>query len=254
MAVWIGTTGWSYPHWGNGVFYPRGLPVADWLSFYATRYPAVEINCTFYRLPSPEALARWHEATPAHFRFTAKASRFLTHRKKLASPEIHTARFLERISVLGEKLAAVLFQLPPFWKFDRKRLIEFSRFLSQQKLAPRLRFAIEVRNASWLVPDTLEILRQHRIALVHSDPRGLSIPRDPTTDFLYLRRHGSPTPGLIAYTARELNFDARWIEGQTDAGRDVFCFYNNDTECAAPRNAAQLIALIQKIRIKKLPP
>lgn len=251
MAVWIGTSGWNYPHWGDGAFYPCGLPVSDWLAFYAKRFPAVEINSTFYRLPSPEVLARWRKATPEHFRFTAKASRFITHMKKLASPEIHAARFLERISQLGEKLAAVLFQLPPFWKFDPHRLIAFSRFLSQQKLARRLRFAIEFRNSSWLVPDALEILRQHRIALVHADPHGFCIPRSATTDFLYLRRHGSPTPGRIAYTARELNSDARWIESQADAGRDVFCFFNNDAECAAPRNAAQLI---QKIRIKKLPP
>ena len=123
VAVWIGTSGWNYPHWANGVFYPHGLPVRDWLAFYATRFSAVEINSTFYRLPSPEVLRRWRDATPAPFRFTAKASRFITHMKKLAEPKIHAARFLERLSELSDKLAVVLFQLPPFWKFDQTRLI-----------------------------------------------------------------------------------------------------------------------------------
>ena len=250
MAVWIGTSGWNYPHWANGVFYPRGLPVRDWLAFYATRFSAVEINSTFYRLPSPEVLRRWRDATPAPFRFTAKASRFITHMKKLADPKIHAARFLERISELSDKLAVVLFQLPPFWKFDRSRLIEFAQFLSRQNLAPGLRFAMEFRNPSWLVPDAFQILRDHRIALVHADTRGLSIPRTATSNFHYLRRHGSPNTGRCTYTRRKLNTDARWIQSQSIAERDVFCFFNNDAEGAGPLNAAQLI---QEIQIKKLP-
>lgn len=241
MAVWIGTSGWNYPHWGNGVFYPRGLPVSEWLSFYATHFPAVEINSTFYRLPSPEVLRRWGNATPDHFRFSAKASRFITHMKKLAAPEIHAARFLERIGELGEKLATVLFQLPPFWKFDQHRLIDFAQFLSRQKLVPGLRFAIEFRHPSWLVSDTLEILRDHRIALVHSDPRGLSIPRTATTDFVYLRRHGPSTLGRIGYTNCELESDARWIARETRAAHDILCFFNNDSQGAAIHDAMQLL-------------
>jgi uncharacterized protein YecE (DUF72 family) len=108
----------------KGVFYPRAMPVSGWLAFYATHFPTVEINSTFYRLPSPEILRRWRNATPDHFRFTAKASRFITHMKKLATPEIHAARFLDGISELGEKLATVLYQLPTFWEFDRRRWIQ----------------------------------------------------------------------------------------------------------------------------------
>ena len=191
------------------------MPVSGWLAFYATHFPTVEINSTFYRLPSPEILRRWRNATPDHFRFTAKASRFITHMKKLATPEIHAARFLDGISELGEKLATVLYQLPTFWEFDRRRLINFTQFLSRQNLIPGLRFTVEFHNPSWLVPDAFEILRDNRIALVHSDPRGLSIPRTFTADFFYLRRHGSPTPGRIDYTNRELESDARWIQRES---------------------------------------
>lgn len=242
MAVWIGTCGWNYPHWGNGVFYPRGLPASDWLAFYAARFPAVEINSTFYHLPSSEVLRRWRNTTPTHFRFSAKASRFITHMKKLTAPEIHAARFLGRISELGEKLAAVLFQLPPFWTCNKQRLAEFAAYLAGQKILPGLRFAIEFRNQSWIVPPSLEILRQHGIALVHSDPPGLRIPRTATAGFLYLRRHRPE------YTDRAMENEAIRIHQHSLGGRDTLCFFNNDARCAAILDAECLTRCLNEKR------
>lgn len=245
MGVWIGTSGWSYPHWGGGRFYPVGLPARRWLEFYAARFPAVEINNSFYGLPSVKSLRHWNESTPEDFRFAAKASRFFTHRKKLADPEIHLVRFLERIAALGSKLSALLFQLPPAWNFDAARLDALGRFLSHQCLVPGVRSAIEFRNPSWFAADSLKILKHHGIALVHSDHGGLSPPRIPTADFHYLRRHG-PKPGLgFSYGERTLETDARWIEKQSAAGQPVFCFFNNDAEGAAIRDAARLMRMLR---------
>ena len=245
MSVWIGTSGWSYPHWGGGRFYPVGLPARRWLEFYAARFPAVEINTSFYGLPSVKSLEHWRKSTPENFRFVAKASRFFTHRKKLADPEIHLARFLERIAVLGTKLSALLFQLPPAWNFNPVRLDALGRYLSSQTIVPGVRSAIEFRNPSWFAADSLKILKHHGIALVHSDLGGQIHPRIPTADFHYLRRHGPKPGGGFSYGERALKTDAYWIQKQSAAGQPVFCFFNNDTEEAAVRDATLLIRMLE---------
>lgn len=240
MEVQIGTSGWHYSHWSDGIFYPRGFPKSLWLNYYSEKFSAVEINSTFYRLPSEQTLRAWKDATPPHFRFTAKASRFLTHMKKLASPEEPLETFLRRISLLGKKLSAVLFQLPPIRLIHASRLAAFADRVSGQGIVPGLRAAMEIRHPSWLVPGVLEILRRHDIALVHSDPAGLKIPRVSTASFAYLRRHGSRRTKGPGYTPGELESDARWIRQLGLEGRDVFCFFNNDSGGAAPRDASKL--------------
>lgn len=246
MAIRIGTSGWHYPHWADGIFYPRACPDSNWLGFYARRFDAVEINSTFYRLPSAKTVEAWKNATSPHFRFTAKASRFLTHMKKPARPEVSLEVFLRRISLLGEKLSAVLFQLPPFLPFDAPRLETLAACVAGQRIVPGLRAAIEFRNPSWFVPRALEILRHHGIALVHSDPPGLKIPRTCTAPFSYLRRHGSRRSAGPGYTRHELATVARWIRQLDHEGRDVFCFFNNDTCAAAPRDALALQKILNR--------
>src|SRR4051794_29967734 len=121
--VFIGTSGWNYKAWAGGVFYPQGLKPAAWLEFYAHRFNSVEVNNSFYRLPERRVFETWRRGTPAHFVFPVKASRFISHMKKLLEPEEHAAMFLERAAGLGPKLHVVLFQLPPFWNFNGDRLL-----------------------------------------------------------------------------------------------------------------------------------
>jgi uncharacterized protein YecE (DUF72 family) len=247
MAIYVGTSGWSYPHWGHGIYYPQGLPQSEWLRFYAEIFPAVEINNTFYHLPEERIFANWRDSTPAEFRFAVKASRFITHMKKLAEPEVHVARFLEHAAALREKLSVVLFQLPSFWKFNQDRVEAFASFLSSQRIIRPMRAAIEFRHPSWLCPSVIATLRRHRIALVQSDPPGLKVPMIHTADFLYFRRH------RLRYSAAALMADASTIQEHINKARDIFCFFNNDARAAAIHDA---LALTKKILNKTvaLPP
>jgi uncharacterized protein YecE (DUF72 family) len=147
-CTFIGTSGWNYKHWSGGIFYPEGIKPVDWLNYYCRHFNSVEINNTFYRLPARRVFEKWHATTPTNFTFAVKANRFITHMKKLAHPEEHVARFLENVRALGEKLHVILFQLPPYWTFDRARLEGLFNFLSRQQLVPGLRAALEVRHAS----------------------------------------------------------------------------------------------------------
>ena len=140
MRVWIGTSGWVYRHW-KGIFYPRDLPAARQLSFYAEHFPTVEINYSFYRLPTRENFEHWRDETPPGFTFAVKASRFLTHVKKLKDPEEPLANLLDRARGLGDKLGPILFQFPPNWPKDLDRLQAFLPLLPRE-----LRFAFEFRN------------------------------------------------------------------------------------------------------------
>jgi uncharacterized protein YecE (DUF72 family) len=149
--VCIGTSGWHYRHWSDGVFYPAGMKPSAWLTYYGQHFDSVEINNTFYRLPDRRVFEHWHDTTPANFTFAVKASRFITHVKKLVHPEEYVARFLERASGLGEKLHVVLFQVPPSWAFNQSRLEGVCDFLSRQQIVSGLHAALEVRRALALV-------------------------------------------------------------------------------------------------------
>jgi uncharacterized protein YecE (DUF72 family) len=149
------------------------------------------------------------------------------------------------MSVLGSKLPVVLFQLPPAWKFDSARLEELGRFLERQTILRGVRSAIEFRHPSWFAPESLDILRRHGIALVHSDPGGRRWPRISTADFLYLRRHGPSAGAGFSYGEPALQADARWIRRQAAAGTPLYCFYNNDSGGAAVRDAARLIRCLR---------
>src|SRR5579872_5068794 len=153
-TVYIGTSGWHYQHW-RGPFYPEKLPASKMLEFYTQHFDTVELNNTFYRLPPEKGLAQWRETTPAHFRFAAKGSRYLTHMKKLKDPEKGVGNFFSRVDQLGAKLGPIVFQLPPHWGADPGRLDEFL-----QSLPPRRRYAFELRDPSWHAEDVYRILRR----------------------------------------------------------------------------------------------
>jgi uncharacterized protein YecE (DUF72 family) len=237
--VYVGTSGWHYPHW-RGSFYPADVPARDWLSFYAQRCETVEINNSFYHLPTVEALTGWVDDTPPGFCFAAKASRYLTHMKKLKDPQSALATFLARIERLGAKLGPILFQLPPHWHCDLIRLESFLALLPGGH-----RFAFELRDPSWQIPSVLALLARYRAAACIFDLAGARSPLELTTDFVYVRLHGPTGPYQGCYSHDALsNWADRLRTWQTQLSAGVFVYFDNDQAGFAARNALELRALI----------
>jgi uncharacterized protein YecE (DUF72 family) len=233
----VGTSGYQYRHW-RGSFYPRRMVQREWFRYYATRFDTVEINSTFYGLPQPETVDRWRDEAPPGFRFALKFSRYGTHVKRLADPEQPLARFLELAERLGARLGPILVQLPPHWGANPARLEGFLR------AAPRRhRFAIEVRDPSWLCSEVYALLRARRAALVIHDLID-DHPLELTTDWTYLRFHGRHYGG--SYSPQALSGQARRIRRWLAEGRDVYAYFNNDIGGHAPRNAADLRRFVDR--------
>jgi uncharacterized protein YecE (DUF72 family) len=234
-ALRIGCSGWNYPDW-RGRVYPRGCPPSRWLEHYATLFDTVEVNATFYRLPSRDAVARWVEQTPPGFVFAVKASRYLTHMKRLTDMERGVQRFYERIEPLATtpKLGPVLWQLPERFRRDDERLAS-----ALERLPPG-RHAFEFRHPSWFAPDVMALLRDHRVALaIGDDPRRPFQTFDLTADFTYIRFHHGHRGRQGNYSERELE---EWADRLQRARRrvDVFAYFNNDWDAFAVRNARWL--------------
>ncbi len=234
----IGTSGWVYPHWLDR-FYPRSLPERDQLAFYSREFPTVEINASFYRLPSREQFAAWAEQTRDHpgFCFAVKASRYVTHLKKLRDVEEGLRRLIEHAEGLGAQLGPFLYQLPPHWRANPDRLREFLALLPSRYLA-----AFEFRDPTWLQPDILSLLEDRGCALVVAigGPHYTPVELPPVGPFAYLRFHG----GLygIGFTDGELAFWADRITAWAD--RDVYVYFNNDPEGHAIYDARRLRSLL----------
>jgi uncharacterized protein YecE (DUF72 family) len=234
--IWIGTSGWQYDDW-RGRFYPRDLPKSDWLPFFAARFPTVEVNNTFYRLPGERAFVRWRDASPPGFLVTVKASRFMTHLKRLREPTEPLRLFWTRARKLGSKLGPVLFQLPPRFPADPGRLREFCRALPKG-----IRPAFEFRDTTWENAETYAILESAGAAFVMADWPGVSVRPVVTGGWSYVRMHKGTrvTPG---YTRTKLCHWADRIAGLPAA--DVYVYFNNDTGGAAIRDALALTALLR---------
>jgi len=202
--IYIGTSGWNYPHW-RGSFYPQQLPQTQWLRYYGERLQSVEINNTFYQLPERSALEQWKASVPDRFRFAVKASRYITHMKKLKDPEPSTERFFRRIEALEGKLGPILFQLPPRWKQNPGRL---ERFL--EALPGGYTHAFEFRDPSWFDRDIYAALERARAAFCIYHLAGELSPKRITADFVYIRLHG---PG-DAYQGR---YDRQTLYGWAGA-------------------------------------
>jgi uncharacterized protein YecE (DUF72 family) len=233
----IGCSGWAYKDW-RGPFYPPEVRLKDHLAYYASRFSTAEINASFYRLPSPAAVARWREDTPPGFLFAWKASRFLTHNKKLNDPADSLALILGRMEGLGEKYGPVLFQLPPMLHLDRERLAAFLNLLPKDRRA-----TIEFRHPSWYVPAVCDLLREHDVALCLSDHHDAPAPWEVTAGWVYVRAHGPGGRYAGRYPEADLRSLAGRIADWRAQGRDVFCYYDNDIKSAAPKDAERLIAL-----------
>jgi uncharacterized protein YecE (DUF72 family) len=230
----IGTSGWSYDHW-VGPFYPPELPADRRLAFYAGQLSSVEINNSFYQLPSERSLQTWREDVPAGFIFAAKASRYITHLKKLKDPEQSLGQFFERVNLLGEHLGPILFQLPPRWRFNPDRLARFLGALSKD-----YRYAFELRDQSWHNEQALDLLQAHRAAFCIYELDGFLSPKSVTADFVYVRLHGPTGPYQGDYDRQTLAGWAGAFSSWSRKGLDVYCYFDNDEAGYAASNALAL--------------
>lgn len=239
MEPRIGTAGWVYRHW-RGVFYPPDLPQGAWFARYAREFDTVEINNSFYRLPSDDAFDAWRAQAPPGFLYAVKASRFLTHLKKLKDPEEPLARFFARAGRLGPALGPILYQLPPRWGLDLPR---FAHFLAA--LPPGYEHAVEFRDASWLREEAFALLERHGVAHCLHDLRlpALEVPPRVTAPLVYVRLHGGPGHGGD-YSRAALAAWAARIAAWRDRGLRVVVYFNNDVDGHALANARTLRALL----------
>jgi uncharacterized protein YecE (DUF72 family) len=240
QRIRIGTSGYLYRHW-RGVLYPEGLPQREWLPWYARWFDTVELNATFYRLPSPSAVDRWRTIVPRGFTFSAKGSRYLTHLKRLLDTDAGLERFYAPISHLGPSLGCVLWQLPPHMKPDLERL---DLFLSK---VPPGRHAVEFRDEAWYEDATCDVLDRHGAAFCEHDNVARAPPRL-TGGWRYLRFHGTTGKYSGRYGADALRTVAedlvRWAAGE----RDAFVYFNNDLGGHAVHDALTLLALVGEER------
>lgn len=240
----IGTSGWIYQHW-NGIFYPAGMAGERKLAFYVERFPTVEINYSFYKLPERGVFEGWREQTPEGFTFAVKASRFLTHMKKLKEPEEPMERLLARATGLGEKLGPILFQMPHWLKLNVERLEKLLKALDKY---PGQRFAIEPRHESWLTEEVYRLLESAGVALcipIHPElPRELRL----TADWTFIRFHVGGENG--GFTVPELAEWAGTIRNFRRRGARVYAYFNNDWEGYALRDAERLEGMLGLARAR----
>jgi uncharacterized protein YecE (DUF72 family) len=244
--IYIGTSGFSYPHWENGLFYPETLPRSKQLEYYSDHFNTVELNSPFYRLPSTDLFANWAKRVRNNFIFSVKVSRYITHIKKLKECSEEWKTFFERASNLKDKLGPFLFQLPPSLKKDLPLLRDFVKMLSIYD--DKCLFAFEFRNESWFDNEVYEFLRGYEnIAICSADSPRWPLNLELTGKFVYIRMHGGKVLYGSNYSDKELNIWAKRINKWLLQGLDVYCYFNNDFEGYAVKNAKELL---QKINPK----
>lgn len=238
--LYVGTSGWTYADW-RGRFYPEDVARKDWLSWYGRQFTTAEINGSFYRTPSLAAVEAWRQATPRPFRFAWKASKFITHWKRLARPESSLALMQSRLEVLGPKCGPVLFQLPGRFKADRGRLAGFLALL------PRgYRYAFEFRHESWYADWVYALLAEHDVALCLADHHEAPAPWVVTARHVYVRGHGPTGRYKGSYPEAALKDWARHVRRWRGERRTVYVYFDNDQKSAAPKDARRLLALLDE--------
>lgn len=237
--VLIGTSGWHYDSW-RGPFYPKGATLKGLLRYYASQFQTTELNGVFYRTPTSQAVATWRADTGKDFVFAWKASKFITHWKRLSPNCANSIELLEdRLSLLGEKAGPVLFQLPANFAVDRDRLASFFKLLSKKR-----RYSFEFRNRSWYEPAVLRCLADHNIALCLSDHHDAPAPWKRTADFVYIRCHGPGGRYKGHYDITTLRAWTKRIKAWKRQGCDVYVYFDNDQKSAAPADALELRRLV----------
>jgi uncharacterized protein YecE (DUF72 family) len=237
VNIRVGTSGWSYKEW-RGTFYPVGLKVGEQLAFYARHLDTTEINCSFYRLPSVAMVTGWRARTPDDFLFAWKASRHITHYRRLGDVAESLRLAFERMQPLGHKLGPALFQVPPSLKHDRELLARFLDFL------PPHEHTIEFRHPSWYAADILDLLRGHDVALCVSDHRAAPAPWEATARHVYVRPHGPDANYSGRYDDETLRRWAKHIAEWGHEGRKIYCYFDNTMKTDAPGDAARLKRLL----------
>jgi len=234
LHYFIGTSGWHYDHWRDR-FYPEKLTKAKWLEFYASHFTTVELNNTFYRLPSEAAFVNWRDSSPANFAFAVKVSRFITHIKRLKNTEEAVEKFVTAAKILGEKLGPLLYQLPPNMRRNDGVLESFLSTL------PRgMRHVFEFRHESWLNEDVFDVLHKYNIGFCVFDMPEVSCPLVATADFAYVRFHGSTGLYESCYSDEELADWAKKLANLAASLKAVYIYFNNDAEAFAVKNATTL--------------
>jgi uncharacterized protein YecE (DUF72 family) len=242
----IGCSGWNYKSW-RGRFYPGDLPPDRWLAFYARRFDTVEVNNTFYRLPERETFAAWRAQVPAAFLVAVKASRFLTHMKRLRDADEPIERLFVRAAALERKLGPVLYQLPGNFTRDPSRLDSFLAALPRTRRGLRLRHVLEFRHPSWYVSETFDLLERRGVALCLHDKQGSEIDRPFVGPFVYVRFHGTSGHYHGSYPESQLAAWARRLAERAQQGQRVFAYFNNDPDAVATENALSLRAAIERL-------
>jgi uncharacterized protein YecE (DUF72 family) len=258
--IYIGTSGWTYSDW-IGKFYPSNLPSNKRLVFYSKYFKTVEVNYSFYHLPRVSTYQKWFEKTPKDFIFAIKASRFITHIKRLQNVDDAWKQFLENTLVLKEKLGPILFQFPPSFKADKEnlqRLKSFLKLLSDYSLPTThyplnslptthypLKYAFEFRHQTWCDKKIYDLLKKYKSAWVIADSSRYPKTETTTIDFVYIRMHG---PGIMfasKYSKKELEKLAQKIKHWQKEGKDVYVYFNNDFSGYAVENAKELQQILK---------
>jgi uncharacterized protein YecE (DUF72 family) len=237
--VHIGTSGWHYDHW-KGTFYPQDMRAEDFLSYYCQQFNTVEINNSFYQLPDAETLAEWRDTVPKGFIFSVKASRYITHMKKLKDPQEPVETFMERIKVLEAKLGPILFQLPPNWNINPERL---NAFLDQ--LPAGYQYTFEFRDPSWFEQSIYEALEKHNAAFCMYHLSHRISPKPVTSDFIYIRLHGPDDAYQGKYDPQELSGWAGALSTWQRQSKEIYCYFDNDEKGYAPQDAKKLKGMLE---------
>jgi uncharacterized protein YecE (DUF72 family) len=241
--IYIGTSGWVYKEWANDFY--KGLKAREHFGHYATQFPTVEINATFYRLPNLGMVHGWREKGPPGFIFAVKGSRYITHIKRLNKLERSVGNFVRRIQPLGKKLGPMLWQLPPNFKPDLPRLEKFLK-----RLPERFAHALEFRHPDWFTEETFALLRKYGVANVAMSSLRMPMNFTVTADFIYIRFHGLAGGPHHDYTRMEMDPWAEHIREQAAAGKKVFVYFNNDLNVRAPNNAKLLMEMCGEMVVR----
>lgn len=235
----VGTSGWYYDHW-RGLYYPEGLAKPKWLQFYSKQFNTVELNNSFYHLPTEKAFITWRESAPENFVYAVKVSRFITHIKKLRNIGSAVDNFLSRACLLQDKLGPLLYQLPPNMKRNDMVLESFLSSLPQE-----YRHVFEFRHESWIDEAVFETLRRYKVGLCVFDMPGFTCPPVATSDFAYIRFHGSGGMYSSCYSNEELSQWAKKIAKLAEGVKAVYIYFNNDAEAVAIKNALTLASYLE---------
>jgi uncharacterized protein YecE (DUF72 family) len=236
--IYIGTSGWHYRHW-IGTFYPAGTKSEHQFDYYKQHFNTVEINNSFYKLPAAETFSGWKKNSPEDFLFVVKASRYITHQKKLTDPRATTERFFARVKFLRKKLGPILFQLPPTWKVNVERLRNFLQILPK-----KFRYVFEFRNSTWYSDEVVNLLKEYNCAFCIYELAGHRSPLHVTADFVYIRLHGPGEKYRGSYTRQQLKAWALRCRKWQKEKVDVFVYFDNDQMGYAAFNAQVLKTLL----------